>query len=268
MLNFFGELDALPINDYFLPSHANGKTCLKYDTFTNSSQAPYQKRPSSADGSSDGRDDFYGAPSGEVLFSSRQKRVKTEPERLLPMTERLTQIDMKTDEDHFPGDDSFDDIDMDAFMAVVHDVDMKPAASVPEEISEVEHLDEKKPVLWLAVYDSLIVSSEDLFGPLATNTLSIKSFDIDYLEHQVPGFYVVLPRRTWNEPFSFFRAKKSAEQGEAEGWYDTDEVSKLTDVYRSFDAIRSKRDVKKFNGKFVERQFVFGDPNIPKRKLH
>ncbi|KAJ3888202.1 DNA polymerase family B-domain-containing protein [Lentinula edodes] len=294
MLNLFGELDALPTNAPSLTKSRKRKTSPDYDASGNSSPAPYRKRSSYTDASSDGPDDFYGAPSSDDFLSSPRKRVKTEPEGLLPATERLAQIDVKTDEDDFPGDESFDDIDMDAFMAVEDDVDMKPVASVPVETSGMEHLDEKKPASWLAVYDSLTVSSEDPLGPLATNTSSIKSSDVsalepdgslrffwvDYLEHQGELFFIgklkdkksgawvsccVAVKNLERNLFILPREKR-AEQGEDDEWYDTDEVPELTDVYKDFDAIRSKRDIKKFKGKFVERQYAFGDPNIPRKK--
>ncbi|KAJ3994278.1 DNA polymerase family B-domain-containing protein [Lentinula boryana] len=290
MSNIFGELDALPSKPPPTKSRKR-KTTPDYDHSGNSSPAPYRKGSSYTDASSDGPDDFYGAPSSDD-FSSPRKRVKTEmePEDLVPATARLAQIDVKIDEE-FPVDESFDDIDMEALMADDDVIDVK---AVKVEKPKVEQSEEKKTASWLTVYDSLSVSSEDPLGPLATNTSSIKPSDVsalepdgslrffwvDYLEHQGGLFFIgklkdktsgawvsccVAVKNLERNLFILPREKR-AEQGEDDEWYDTDEVPELTDVYKDFDAIRSKRDIKKFKGKFVERQYAFGDLNVPRKK--
>lgn len=289
MSNIFGELDALPTKAPPVTKSRKRKTSPEFDP-----PAPYRSR-SSYD-SSDGPDEAYTAPSSDDYISSPRKRAKTETEGLTPATDRLAQIEVKTDDDDFPGDESFDDIDMDAFMAMDDDdLDDKSAKPAPKQVPKVEYLDEKKSAAsWLAVYDSLTVSSDDPFGPLATNASSIKSSDVsalepdgslrffwlDYLEHQgdllfigklkdkTTGAWVSCCITVKNLERNLFvlPREKRAEQGEDDDWYDTDEVPELSDVYRDFDAIRSKRDIKKWRGKFVERQYAFGEPNVPRKK--
>ncbi|KAJ4470185.1 DNA polymerase family B-domain-containing protein [Lentinula aciculospora] len=293
MSDIFGELDALPTKVPPATKSRKRKTSPDYDHSEHSSPAPYRKGSSYTDASSDGPDELYGAPSSDD-FSSPRKRVKTEFDSLLPATERLAHIHVKTDEDGFMGDESYDDINMDEFLADDDDLDVKPVAHVQVEKPKAQLLVEKKIASWLAVYDSLTVSSEDPLGPLATNSSSIKPSDVsalepdgslrffwvDYLEHQGELFFTgklkdkasgawvsccVAVKNLERNLFILPREKR-AEQGDDDEWYDTDEVPELTDVYKDFDAIRAKRDIKRFKGKFVERQYAFGDPNVPRKE--
>ncbi|KAJ3722638.1 DNA polymerase family B-domain-containing protein [Lentinula raphanica] len=289
MSNIFGELDALPTKAPPVPSKSR-KRKTSPDQSGDSSPAPYRKGSSYTDVSSDGPDDFNGGgpSSDDLFFSSPRKRVKTEPEGLLPATQQLARIDVKKDEDELAIKEMLGDIDMDEIMAGDDDLDAKPAASTKVEIEE------KKPASWLAFYDSLTVSSEDPLGPLGNNTSSLKSSDVsalepdgsmrffwvDYLEHQGELFFIgklkdktsgawvsccVAVKNLERNLFVLPREKR-AEQGEDDEWIDTDEVPELTDVYNDFDAIRSKRGIRKFKGKFVERQYAFGDPEVPRKK--
>lgn len=63
-------------------------------------------------------------------------------------------------------------------MDIMDNVNIKPVASVYMGKLRIEHLSEKKTALWFSVCDSLAVSSEDPFGPISTNTSSIKSSDV------------------------------------------------------------------------------------------
>ncbi|KIK69524.1 hypothetical protein GYMLUDRAFT_151355 [Collybiopsis luxurians FD-317 M1] len=294
MSNIFGELDALPTTKASAVTKSRKrKTSPTYDRSNGSSPPPYRNGHSHADLSSDGPDDSFIAPSSDDYASSPRKRVKTETADLTPATERLAQIDVKTDDSDFAGDTSFDDIDMAEYMAV--DDEIEETKPVVKPVVKIEQPEEKKgPAPWLAVYDSLTVSTEDPLGPLATNTSSVKASDVsalepdgslrffwvDYLEHQGELFFVGKLKDktsgTWvsccvnvknldRNLFVLPRTRR-AEQGEDGEWYDTDEVPELTDVYRDFDAIRSKRDIKKFRGKFVDRQYAFGDPDVPREK--
>lgn len=292
MSNIFGELDALPTKAPPVTRPRKRKTSPDFNRSDNSSPAPYRSR-SFPDNSSDGPDEL-SAPSSDDYISSPRKRVKTETEGLTPATERLAQIEVKTDDDDFPIDQSFDDIDMDEIMAVDDDdLGVKPVEQVHK--AKVEFLDDKKSAAsWLAVYDSLTVSSEDPLGPLATSGSSIKSTDVsalepdgslrffwlDYLEHLGELFFIgklkdkktgawvscCITVKNLERNLFVLPREKRAERGEDDEWYDTDEVPELTDVYQDFDAMRSKRDIKKFKGKFVERQYAFGEPNVPRKK--
>lgn len=48
-----------------------------------------------------------------------------------------------------------------------------------------------------------------------------------------------------------------------EDGFETDVVPELVDVYRDFDAVRKKAEIKSFKGKFVKRKYAFGEPDVP-----
>ncbi|KAF5385639.1 hypothetical protein D9757_005457 [Collybiopsis confluens] len=288
MSNIFGELDALPTSKPAVVTKSRKrKTSPAYDRSDNSSPPPYRNGRAYTDLSSDGLDESFTAPSSDDYASSPRKRPKTETAELTPATERFAQIDVKSD---FAGDTSYDDMDMDAFMAVDEDdIDVQP--SVKKEIIE----EKKEPASWLAFYDSLTVQTEEeSLGPLAQNAFSRKADNVsvleaddslrffwaDYLEHQGELFFVgkakdntsgawvsccVNLKNLDRNLFVLPRTKRAVKGDDGE-WHDTDEVPEPTDVYREFDAIRTKRGINKFKGKFVNRQYAFGDPDVPREK--
>ncbi|KAF9069049.1 DNA polymerase alpha catalytic subunit [Rhodocollybia butyracea] len=296
MSNIFGELDAIPTKAPVASTSRKRKTSpdTSYNRSDNSSPVPYRSLP--ADNSSDGLDEFFtsAVPSSDDLdFSSPRKRVKTETSEtdeggLTPATQRLAQVN------------SFDDIDMDAFMSTDDD-DISDHADVqvkPDIKPSNEPTFNAQPS-WLAIYDSLSVSNTEdpSLGSLSTSTASssvkhsdidaletdgsLHFFWIDYLEHQGELFFVgklkdkstgawisccVTVKNLERNLFVLSRQKR-AEKGEGDDeWYDTDEVPEITDVYSDFDAIRSRRGIKKFKGKFVDREYAFGDPDVPRGK--
>ena len=48
-----------------------------------------------------------------------------------------------------------------------------------------------------------------------------------------------------------------------EDGYETDIVPDLPSVYRDFDAVRKKAEIKSFKAKFVKRKYAFGEPDVP-----
>ena len=45
--------------------------------------------------------------------------------------------------------------------------------------------------------------------------------------------------------------------------HETDIVPSMRDVYADFDALRKKVGIKAFKGKFVKRNYAFGEPGVP-----
>lgn len=46
--------------------------------------------------------------------------------------------------------------------------------------------------------------------------------------------------------------------------YETDIAPSLPDVYKDFDEVRKNAGIKSFKGKFVNRNYAFGEPDVPR----
>ncbi|KAJ3546934.1 hypothetical protein NM688_g5461 [Phlebia brevispora] len=146
-----------------------------------------------ADSSSDGVLDT-GMPSGPssdddfALLLSPKKKFKKEPVGMAPAIDRLAQLKTEPDSaDEFFGNDSFQDMDMDAFMDI-DDVDVgTPSKAAKKEdvkrplaplnVNGASHAGEKKKALdatpaWLSVYDSLSVTRDDAFSLTGSSSAS------------------------------------------------------------------------------------------------
>lgn len=179
------------------------------------------------DTSSDGFADtaFPSEPPSEGEFDldvfSPKKKLKTANDGVTPAIERMSNFHVGSSGDegdvHMNGaEDSFDDLDMDAVMAIdddeLDDVPQKPFRSVKkEEPTEIKlrpqptsKPDTKKSLddtpAWLSVYDSLSVTTDDSLGPAPGSSSksmpsgskasvleddgSFRFFWLDYLEHE------------------------------------------------------------------------------------
>lgn len=181
-----------------------------------------------ADTSSDGFVDT-GFPSGppsedDLDVFNPTKKIKIEDAGVTPAIERMDRFHVASsgDEGDAPMNDSFDDIDMDAFMEIDEDLmesTSKPAPKVikKEEPNEVKlkpsissKPEDKKKSLddtptWLSVYDSLTVTKDDTLGPAAGSSSkasgskdasvleedgSLRFFWLDYLEHEGKLYFI------------------------------------------------------------------------------
>ena len=178
------------------------------------------------DTSSDGlMDAFPSEPSSDGDFDmevfSPKKKLKTENDTAVtPAINRMKNFHVgkeSADERDTQTDDSFEGIDMDAFMAVddLDDEPEKPSVSVKKEEKEVKFqlpqvskpeakksLDETPA--WLSVYDSLSVTTDDTLGPVAAPSRSaggskatvleedgsFRFFWLDYLEHDGRLYFI------------------------------------------------------------------------------
>ncbi|EKM50078.1 uncharacterized protein PHACADRAFT_213841 [Phanerochaete carnosa HHB-10118-sp] len=181
-----------------------------------------------ADTSSDGLvDDGFpsGPPSEDDLdVFSPKKKMKTEDSGVAPAIERMGKIHMASsngDEGDANMHDSFDNIDMDAFMEIDEDLLDPPSKPAPkavkkEEVQEIKlapsqklKSDEKKSLdetpAWLSVYDSLTVTKDDTLGPAAGSSAkangskdasvleedgSLRFFWLDYLEYEGKLYFI------------------------------------------------------------------------------
>jgi DNA polymerase alpha subunit A len=145
------------------------------------------------DYSSDGplSGDGFAPPSSD--FMSPKKKHKAS--NVAPATERMQRLDVQGTDEY---DNSFDDIDMSAFMDVDdEEVDSKVNVTVKKEPrglqmeidadtkpSKVDLPKKKEPDThsWLSVYDSLTTTSEDTLGPLSASSRPVNTSQISALE--------------------------------------------------------------------------------------
>ena len=159
--------------------------------------------------------------------------------------------------------------------------------------------DEKKKLddtpVWLSVYDSLTVASDDIktqtdsamtSRPAASGSDlkvleedgSFRFFWLDYLEHEGKLYFIGKTQdkssKSWvsccntieNMQRNLFvlprehRLEQDEETGE---FQETDKVPNLTDVYKDFDLIRKKFNIKSWKSKFVKRSYAFGEKGVP-----
>lgn len=208
-----------------------------------------------------------------------------------------------TDEYDSAFDNSFDGVDMDAFMDVDDDeVKPKVNGNVKKEPREVR-LDNKKPLKpingirkkeasenpqWLSVYDSLSVNKDDTLGPLksaaaSVNTSNISALEpdgslrffwLDYLEHEGKLYFIgKLKDKASGSWVSCCVTVENLERNLFvlprerkidEDGDETDGVPSQMDVWQDFDQLRKKAGIKKWRAKWVKRKYAFGETDVPK----
>ncbi|KAJ7574363.1 hypothetical protein C8J56DRAFT_839134 [Mycena floridula] len=245
---------------------------------------PPYRTGAASDPSSDGAiSDYLDVPDSDDLVVSPKKRAKTSAVAVTPAAERFSQMDFHNSSDdvdmQLDGFDDFDDIE----------VDVKP--TVPKVAVKKEDPDALPS--WLHVYDNLGAADSESFGPLESsksaslNTSNISALEpdgslrffwLDYLEHEghlyfvgklkdkVSGIWVSCCVTVENLERNVFvlPREKRVEYDEDGKAHETDEVPVPTDVYADFDRIRRKAGVRAFKGKFVERNYAFGEENVPR----
>ncbi|KAG6865128.1 hypothetical protein C0991_004969 [Blastosporella zonata] len=263
-----------------------------------------RRQPSIGDMSSDGfLDDGVPEPPSDDYFMSPKKRMKVaESGGSTPEIDRLAQLEVNSDYDP-ASDASFDDVDMDAFMDIDdEDLDMNPKFKAePKEVklsgkatSAAAPVDIDAKPSWLSVYDALAVSTDtDTLGPLASAGASsstssnisplepdgsLRFFWLDYLEHEGKLYFVgKLKDKTSGAWVSccvtvegiqrnlFVLPREKQVEGDEDGnVYDTDIVPTPQDVHGDFEMIRKQVGVKSWKGKFVKRNYAFGEKDVPR----
>jgi DNA polymerase alpha subunit A len=172
------------------------------------------------DTSSDGPiDDGPAVPDSDDLLFSPKKKAKTNGAfGVTPAIGKMGRMEVHSGtEDYESFDNSFDGVDMDAFMDVDEE-DIKPMIPKEEPTDAETGLDNKsfRPMngvpnkdsdnpSWLSVYDSLSIAKDDSLGPLNTTSLSsvnnsnisalepdgsLRFFWLDYLEHEGKLYFI------------------------------------------------------------------------------
>ena len=296
MASILGNMDSIPVDPLPLGASRKRKPSPVYDLDSSPLKRPnerYRHKPSYEDDlSSDGPLEDVRVPSSDD-YTSPNKRLRTSDAEMAYATEHLTCLDSEDS-------NMYDDIDMDEFMETDDDLDFKP--SVKKEIKDVviTKLISSKPAIpskedakpsWLSVYESLAVETEETLGPLSggsgsTNPVdisvlesdgSLRFFWLDYLEldgklyftgkleDKSTGAWVSCCVTVLNLERNLFvlPREKRVELSGDDTLVDTDIVPSKEDVYEDFDTIRKEIGVKSWRGKFVKRNYVFGD-EIPR----
>ena len=257
------------------------------------------------DTSSDGPiDDGPTVPdSDDPIFSPKKKAKTSGGYAVTPAIDRMGRMEVHSGTEGYDAsfDNSFDGVDMDAFMEVDDD-DLK-AMREPTNIKM--DLDKKnlKPLngvpnkepdnpSWLSVYDSLSIANDDTLGPLGHSSVtnsnsnisalesdgSLRFFWLDYLEHEGKLYFIgklkdkisaawisccVTVEGLQRNLFVLPREKR-VEQDEEDMLRETDEVPGMKDVFDDFDQVRKKAGIKGWKAKFVKRKYAFGEADVPK----
>ncbi|KAF9266691.1 DNA polymerase alpha catalytic subunit [Marasmius fiardii PR-910] len=293
MANLFSTMDSVT-NPPPTTKSRKRKNSPEFDR--DSSPVPYRNGgyDTLAEPSSDGPiDDYVSAASSDDFILSPKKKQRIDGGGITPAAHRLAQMDVDTKDD-IDFDASFDEIDFD-----FTDDNLESDAIVKTEKMDVilpvgnPKLEEKENALpsWLAVYDSLNVTTAESLGPTtsAFNSSNVNALEadgslhfywLDYLEHDGQISFVgkvkdknsgalvsacVTVENLERNLFVLPR-KRRVEEDEDGKFYDTDEEPTQPDVYKDFDAIRKRAGVAKFKGKFVERKYAFGDPDVPREE--
>ncbi|KAJ7717680.1 DNA polymerase family B-domain-containing protein [Mycena metata] len=268
MASLLGELDAVPVELPSVPRSRKRKP------------SPYRSTRSYADTSSDGP--IEQNISSDDLEFSPQKKIKTDVDGITPAADRLAYLDMQSSDGFNSG---YEDIDMDSFMA--DDLDIEDDAMQVDE--KPEKKEAKKEVdtapAWLSVYDSLPASApDDQLGPLSSSSTiqssnisalepdgSLHFFWLEYLENDGRLYFVGKLKdkvtNTWvsccitveNMQRNIFVLPRTKPD-------EFGEVPELQEVYSDFDMLRSKTGVKSWKGRFVKRNYAFGESDVPREE--
>jgi DNA polymerase alpha subunit A len=256
-----------------------------------------KRKPSPMEDSSD-----LEISSTDDVFSSPIKRPRVDDDSTMPATEQLANLDVYSSSEDF--DMSFDDINMDAFMDLDDDLDFMAPTKKEEGdpiiskkphpkttiLTKAEENDTKHS--WLSVYDYLVVETEDTLGPLtigksSTNSNSVDALEtdgslrffwLDYLELEGKLYFIgKLKDKTsglWvscsvtvegiERNLFVLPRERRVEQDEDGNIHETDVVPKPEDVYEDFDMIRKQMKIKSCRSKFVERNYAFGEKDVPR----
>ena len=271
-------------------------------TLDNSSPDPLPKKTSRKRKPSPPEDSDQEIPSTDDAFSSPIKRFRVDDDSTMPATEQLANLDVCSSSEDF--DMSLDDIDMDAFMDLDDDLDFKssvkkeesdpvigrkplPKTIIPTKTEEID----AKPA-WLSVYDSLVVETGDTLGPLTAGTSSTKStnvdaleadgsmrfFWLDYLEldgklyfigklkDKTSGLWVSCSVTVEGIERNLFvlPRERQVELDEDGNIHETDVVPKDEAIHDDFDMIRKQMKIKSYRAKFVQRNYAFGEKDVPR----
>lgn len=254
--------------------------------------------------SSDGLvDDASSVPASDDVVFSPKKKVKTSGAfGITPAIDRMGLKDDQSGTDEYDSafDNSFDGVDMDAFMDVdEEEVKPKVNGTTKKEPREVK-LDAKKPIngigkkessdshQWLSLHESLTVTKDDSLGPLNSASASVSTsnisalepdgslrfFWLDYLEHEGKLYFIgKLKDKTSGSWVSCCITVENLERNLFvlprerkidEDGDETDEVPSQMDVWQDFDQLRRKAGIKRWRAKWVKRKYAFGETNVPK----
>ncbi|PPQ65503.1 hypothetical protein CVT24_010799 [Panaeolus cyanescens] len=258
----------------------------------------YRRAASSNGFSSDGPD--FDHVSYDDQFSSPYKKPRVQDPPFPTSTmEKFNDLDVQSDMDQ-----SFDDINMDEFMEIDDDdlggvkqeaiESVIPTKPQPKPAAVKKEEADLKPN-WLSVYESLAVANDDSLGPLSVSANnnsssskvscleengSLRFFWLDYMELDGKLYFIgKLKDKVTNQWISccvtienlqrnlfVLPREKRVEQDEDGEMHETDVIPSEEDVHDDFDLIRKAMGISGWGGKFVDRNYAFGDKEVPRGK--
>ena len=289
MASILGGMDSMPVDPLPKRPSRKRKPSPSYESSRDPSPVwGEHRKPRIDDFSSDGPlEDYHGPSSDDNTTPYKRPRVD---DTAIPALGRLGV------------DSDFDDINMDDFMDVDDlDLDVKPAVKKePDEIilppgktslaTNPPSNEDSKPT-WLSLYDSLAVEADDSLGPLSGNSNAAKSsgasilepdgslrfFWLDYLElegklyftgkvkDKSTGAWVSCCVTVENIERNLFVLPREKRMDLLDDiLVETDVIPSDEDIHEDFDAIRKQIGIKSWRGKFVKRNYVFGEQDIPR----
>lgn len=168
----------------YLDSNPPSPRGSRYSSYRSTKSASSDIEGASSDGMFDD-----ARPSGDEDFFSPKKKVKMENYAITPAIDKMGRLDVDSGPEDYDAafDNSFDDVDMDAFMDD-DDLDIKPKKEAPAPklpqipANGTAKKEEIGDPTWLSVYDSLSVVKDDSLGPLGAGSASVSSSKISALE--------------------------------------------------------------------------------------
>ncbi|KDQ26754.1 hypothetical protein PLEOSDRAFT_1105655 [Pleurotus ostreatus PC15] len=270
MASLLGSMDAFPIMTPSKPRKRKPEPA-----FSSYPARPYDE--ASSDYYSDGP---LGASSDDFPMSPA-KRIKTDAPDMTPDVDKLAELNVHSDYD-------FSDVDMDQFMDMDDlEEEIKPVVK-RKTAQNAAKKEETINASWMSFRDNLnVVDESPTKASSSTNKHSdisalesdgsLRFYWLDYVE-QAGRVYLVGKLRDkasggWvsccvtvenlERNLYVLPREKRAEYVDGD-LVETDELTDLDDVYTDFDYVRKQMKIKTWKGKFVNRNYVFGKPGVPR----
>jgi len=296
MSSILGNMDSIAPEPLPKKQSRKRKPSPPSDSDHDSPRTTYRRKSSHREEPSS--DDFQGASSDDA-FTSPNKRARVEDGSMTPATERLASLDVHGSSDDY--DTSFEDINMDDFMDIDDDLDLKPSVkketediTISRKLAPKQATKEEPDVKpsWLSVYESLAVETDDTLGPLAGSSNSsnpsnisalepdgsLRFFWLDYLELDGKLYFIgklkdkssgawiscCVTVENIERNLYVLPREKRVEMDEEGEMHDTDVVPDKGDIHDDFDMIRKQLGIKSWRGKFVKRKYAFGEKELPR----
>lgn len=227
----------------------------------------------------------------------KRPRMEESDGEVMPTTQEFAQLGVASSSDEFDGvftdfsDAELMELDEQPLKKEEKENSVPMKTSRPIQPTKKPDKPEAKPA-WLSVYESLAVEpSEDTLSPVSGNSPSsnlsnisalepdgsLRFFWLDYLELEGKLYFIgklkdktsgvwvsccVTVENIERNIYILPRTKRVELVGEE--LVDTDIIPSEEDIHNDFDIIRKQLGIKSWRGKFVSRNYAFGEEDIPR----